>query len=89
MGEFDKNERHMSFPRIDCPLRTDQSFRESLDPDHHNKSTPLLELPIDMVKDIIIADSLHLIDLGRVINIYSPLNLFKSYYILQELFENV
>ncbi|XP_017467821.1 PREDICTED: uncharacterized protein LOC108360143 [Rhagoletis zephyria] len=60
VGEFDKKGRHMSFPRIDCPLRTDESFRNKTDQDHHKDDSPLLELPINIVEDVIIADSLHL-----------------------------
>lgn len=65
MGEFDKNERHMSFSRIDCPLRTDQTFRQKTDEEHHKQDTPLVQLPINMIEDVIVADSLHLIDLGK------------------------
>ncbi|CAH0555095.1 unnamed protein product, partial [Brassicogethes aeneus] len=63
-GEYDKDGRHMSFSKVDCPLRTDESFRRALDEDHHKEESPLIKLPIDMVEDIIIADSLHLFDLG-------------------------
>lgn len=61
----------MSFARINCPLRTDQSFRNKCDSDHHKEDTPLLHLPIDIVQDIIVSDSLHLIDLGWYIIIYN------------------
>lgn len=54
----------MNYPRIDCHLRTDKSFREKSDPDRHKTDTPLTLLPIDLVQDAIFADSLHLIDLG-------------------------
>ncbi|VEN39918.1 unnamed protein product [Callosobruchus maculatus] len=54
----------MSYPRIHCPQRTDQSFRNRVDDDHHKEETPLIQLPIDMVEDFIVADSLHLFDLG-------------------------
>lgn len=54
----------MSFPRIDLPARTDASFRNREDPDHHKEDTPLEKLPIDLVADFPVADSLHLIDLG-------------------------
>lgn len=63
-GKWDKKGRHMSYPKFDCPLRTDCSFRNKLDEDHHIHNTPLVDLPIDMVEDFIIADSLHLFDLG-------------------------
>lgn len=54
----------MSFPRTDCPLRTDDDFRRKTDSDHHKYDTPLTLLPMNMIEDIIVADSLHLIDLG-------------------------
>lgn len=65
VGEWDKRGRHMSYPKIHCPLRTDDSFRNKTDSDHHKQVTPLEKLPINMVEDIIIADSLHLLDLGK------------------------
>ena len=64
----------MSFPRIDCKRRTDADFRNRADPDHHKEYTPLEKLPIDLVQDIIVADSLHLIDLGimkKFLNIWT------------------
>lgn len=54
----------MSFPRTNCQKRTDYSFRTKQDPDHHKEDTPLLRLPINLIDDVIVADSLHLIDLG-------------------------
>lgn len=56
----------MSYPDLNCPLRTDDSFRKKTDKKHHKDSTPLLELHMDMVEDVIIADSLHLFDLGNI-----------------------
>nr|CAI5844559.1 unnamed protein product [Callosobruchus analis] len=63
-GEWDQRGRHMSYPKIDCPKRTDLSFRNKLDVDHHKSHSPLTELPIDMIEDFVVADSLHLLDLG-------------------------
>lgn len=62
----------MSYPRFDAPRRTDNDFRIKRDADHHKINgltrqfviSPLENLPIDMVKDFAIGDSLHLIDLG-------------------------
>lgn len=54
----------MSFPRTDMPLRTDDSFRNRLDPDHHKAKSAIEDLPIDLVNDFTIADALHLLDLG-------------------------
>nr|CAI5843559.1 unnamed protein product [Callosobruchus analis] len=63
-GEWDQRGRHMSYPKIDCPKRTDLSFRNKLDVDHHKYHSPLTELPIDMIEDFVVADSLYLLDLG-------------------------
>ncbi|XP_063634421.1 uncharacterized protein LOC134805065 [Cydia splendana] len=46
------------------PLRTDHSFRNRLDPDHHKERSAIENLPIDLVNDFTIADTLHLLDLG-------------------------
>lgn len=71
-GQYYKNGRHMSFPQTNLPLRQDEDFRNKKYSAHHQTSpstgdfivSPLENLPIDMVKDIPIADSLHLFDLG-------------------------
>lgn len=63
IGEYYDTHR-MSFPRTDCPLRTDESFRRRADEDHHNGTSPLEALPIDMVKDFVIADELRLLHYG-------------------------
>lgn len=67
------------FPETKCALRTNEGFRQRLYEDHHRNYitrgnngrnhkepiiTPLLRLPIDMVEDITVADSLHLLHLG-------------------------
>ena len=54
----------MSFPNINAPRRTDKSFRSQADEEHHKELSPLTKLPIDLIEDIIIADSLHIFDLG-------------------------
>ena len=64
-GEWDSKGRHMSYPRIHSPLRTNESFRSNADEDHHKESTLLTELPIYMVEDFVVADSLHLFHLGK------------------------
>lgn len=56
----------MSYPRIDCFRRTDKSFRDKIDDDHHKEETPLTQLPIDMVEDFVVADSLHLLDISKI-----------------------
>ncbi|CAN7988852.1 unnamed protein product, partial [Ixodes hexagonus] len=48
-----------------CEMRTDASFRQQQDPDHHKGTSVLVELPIDTVKDIPL-DYMHLVLLGVV-----------------------
>lgn len=67
-GEF---YNFMSFHRIavtnverDNEFRTDQRFRQRLQPEHHLLRSVLEDLPIDMVKQFPVGDSLHLIDFG-------------------------
>lgn len=54
----------MSYPQIDCSRRTNDSFRNKLNSEHHQKYSCIELLPIDMIKDFIIADPLHLLELG-------------------------
>ncbi|KFM81216.1 hypothetical protein X975_14462, partial [Stegodyphus mimosarum] len=57
--------RRITFLARDSILRTNKSFRERSDKDHHNpyKFSPFLELPIDMVKQFP-ADYMHMVCLG-------------------------
>lgn len=48
-----------------CELRTDESFRQQKDPDHHRGTSVLVDLPIDLVKDVPL-DYMHLVLLGVV-----------------------
>lgn len=54
------------FPTLHCPLRTDLKFRQKDYGKHHaGQDSPILKLPdFDMVKDFVVADSLHLLELG-------------------------
>lgn len=45
------------------PLRTNDSFRQKRNPDHHKYPSPFLELKIDMIKQFPI-DPMHCVDLG-------------------------
>lgn len=47
----------MSFPDLNAAVRTDESFRQRLQPNHHKERSLLESLPIDMVDDVIVADS--------------------------------
>lgn len=56
------------FTDLNAPARTDADFRTDSNygkTSHHREKSPLLQLPrFDMVKDVIVADSLHLLDHG-------------------------
>lgn len=54
----------MSFPHTCEEKRTDTSYRNRANPGHHREFSIIEELPIDMVKDFITSDSLHLFHLG-------------------------
>jgi len=66
MGEYYHKEHQISFPCIDMPRRTDETFRNKTDSDHHKIDISLEKLPIDMIKSIPVSDSLHLLDLGII-----------------------
>lgn len=54
----------MTFLKVGLP-RTNDSSRQREDPDHHRIYSIIELLPIDMVEYFIIADALHLLDLGE------------------------
>lgn len=54
------------FPYLDCPERTNRDFRSGKYDEYHRTTTPLQELPIDMIKQFIVADDLHLLHLGFI-----------------------
>lgn len=63
VGEYSHNSHTVTFPDTNCSERTNDGFRNKIYGAHHKNDSPLLNLPIDMVKDFPVADSLHLIDL--------------------------
>lgn len=63
-GEYSYVSHTNFYPQISCPNRTDADFRNKKYGSHHKNDSPLLRLPIDMIKDFPVGDSLHLIDLG-------------------------
>lgn len=74
MGEYDSIGHHMSYPRLDCPLRNHEEFINKVDEDHHDydarqmqfKRTPLEDMiGIDMIKSFPVSDSMHLFELGN------------------------
>ncbi|XP_073729979.1 uncharacterized protein [Misgurnus anguillicaudatus] len=56
-------ENRVTFPRNDMPLRTDESFRNKTDPDHHHGTSPLEQTSLDMVSGFPL-DYMHLVCLG-------------------------
>jgi hypothetical protein len=40
----------MTYPETSCELRTDASFRNQHQEEHHHGTSPLCDLEIDMVK---------------------------------------
>ena len=56
----------VTLPRVDAPLRTDASFDEMTDEDHHGPTpTPLRQLSIGLVSQVVL-DPMHLVYLGVV-----------------------
>lgn len=64
VGEYSQTSHTVTFPKTDCPKRNDEDFRLKKYGQHHKYDSPLLELPIDIVNDVPVGDSLHLLDLG-------------------------
>lgn len=78
VGEYSKELRTTIFPQMNANSRTDHDFRNKLYGKHHQDykirkdrkivkipiETPFLKLPIDMIQDFIVSDSLHLLHLG-------------------------
>lgn len=64
IGEYSHISHTVCFPRMNCEKRTDAGFRAKIYGTHHKHDNPLILLPIDMIKDFPVGDSLHLIDLG-------------------------
>lgn len=67
--------KRMSFPDMNAVLRTDHSFRHRSQPAHHKERSLLESLPIDLIDDVIVADSLHLLEHGVTKNL---LNMWKE-----------
>lgn len=88
-GEYYSSSHIVSFHRVVTTeaerireLRTDERFRNRFQPEHHAAERSILErLPIDMVKMFIIADALHLIDLGLTKRYIYRWNIFQLVYL--------
>ncbi|XP_058125653.1 uncharacterized protein LOC131285520 [Anopheles ziemanni] len=64
-GQYSREGRTVVFPGVGAPKRTDKGFRENAYPKHCKMISPLLDLKdFDIINDVIVADRLHLIDLG-------------------------
>uniref|UniRef100_A0A182S0E5 Transposase domain-containing protein n=1 Tax=Anopheles funestus TaxID=62324 RepID=A0A182S0E5_ANOFN len=64
-GEHSYQSRTVYFWDSNAPERTDELFRRMAYPKHYRIYTPLLDLQyLNIIEDIVVADRLHLIDLG-------------------------
>ncbi|XP_061502156.1 uncharacterized protein LOC133391505 isoform X1 [Anopheles gambiae] len=64
-GRYHSAHRVTCFPGMDHPARTHEDFVQSYYGAHHREKTPLMDLKnFDIIKQIIIADRLHLFDYG-------------------------
>ncbi|XP_065080788.1 uncharacterized protein LOC135703463, partial [Ochlerotatus camptorhynchus] len=64
-GEYSYESRTVIFTSLNCAKRTDQEFRMNSYSRHQKTATPLIDIPnLDLIQNIIVADRLHLIDLG-------------------------
>lgn len=80
VGVYDKNERRTYFSEFNKAKRTDDHFRNRLQPIHHKEKSILEDLKntdgsplIDMIKQFPISDPLHLLEQGvmkRLLNIW-------------------
>jgi len=55
----------MTYPGLDTPLRTNETFRNKTDEDYHKGDSPLIRLPINIV-EIVLLDYMHNVCLGVV-----------------------
>lgn len=63
-GVYSTESHRMSFPHIDMEKRTNDNFRNRMQPNHHKERSLMEQLPIDMIKSFPTCDPLHLLDLG-------------------------
>lgn len=63
IGEYSNHK--MSFPNLDAIRRSDESFRERSQPEHHKENSVIEHLNgINMIQDFPTSDPLHLLELG-------------------------
>lgn len=58
----------MIYTQLNAPLRTNEKFRSGCYGSYHKHDSIITELPIDVVKDFVVADCLHILDLGEYNN---------------------
>lgn len=58
-------DHRMTYPGLDTPLRTNETFRNKTDDDYHKGDSPLIRLPINIV-EIVVLDYMHNVCLGVV-----------------------
>ncbi|XP_031625627.1 uncharacterized protein LOC116342258 [Contarinia nasturtii] len=63
-GEYYLQSHRMSFPKCDGIRRTDEMFRNRIQPQHHKDKSLMEKLNIDMVSQFPTSDPLHLLELG-------------------------
>lgn len=93
VGKYSYTGNKVIFTKLDAPKRTDEKFRSgeySVPSDdrrdfHCKNTTVLTKLPINIIEDVIIGDSLHLIDLGKF-KALVQINLFEVILTNIELF---
>lgn len=81
IGRYSKQSQTVVFARTGCPKRTDEGFRARVYdlvaeensiagvptiPKYHKYKSPVEELEIDMVKQFVVGDRLHLLHLGNM-----------------------
>lgn len=64
VGEYSHVSHTVVYSSKEGTPRTNDKFRTKSYGNHHKSDSPLLQLPIDMIQDFPVSDSLHLIDLG-------------------------
>lgn len=64
VGDYSHTTHTVVFSTKRSSPRTDEAFRRKIYGSHHKMESPLLKLPIDMIEQFPVSDSLHLIHLG-------------------------
>jgi len=47
-------EHRMTYPGLDAPLRTDESFKSKRDEAYHKGNSPLVQLPINIINTVVL-----------------------------------